>query len=62
MGGGVPEEGRCRLGPNMVLTLFTVEDGQETEHEGSAGGSEEAPPVIPDGEVRGHDFDAEQDT
>lgn len=46
----------------MALTLFTVEDRQEVKHEGPAGGSEEAPPVIPDGEVRGHDLDAEQNT
>jgi hypothetical protein len=46
----------------MVLTLFIVEDCQEVEHKGPTGGSEEAPPVIPDGEVRGHDLDAEQDT
>jgi hypothetical protein len=62
MWGGVTEERGWRLGPKMVLTLFTVEDRQETEHEGPTGGSEEAPPVIPDGEVRGHDLDAEQDT
>lgn len=46
----------------MGLTLLTVEDRQKAEHEGPAGGGEEAPPVIPDGEVRGHDLDAEQDT
>lgn len=46
----------------MRLTLLTVEDRQKAEHEGPAGGREEAPPVIPDGEVRGHDLDAEQDT
>lgn len=42
-------------------TLLAVEDGQEAEHEGPAGGSEEAPPVIPDGEVGRHDLNAEQD-
>lgn len=46
----------------MRLTPLTAEDRQEAEHEGPAGGSEEAPPVIPDGEVRGHDLNAEQDT
>lgn len=43
------------------LTLLAVEDGQEAEHEGPASGSKEAPPVIPDREVGGHDLDAEQD-
>lgn len=42
------------------LTLLAVEDRQEAEHEGPAGGGEEAPPVIPDGEVGRHDLDAEQ--
>lgn len=44
-----------------ALTLLAVEDRQQAEHEGPAGGREEAPPVIPDREVRGHDLDAEQD-
>lgn len=43
------------------LTLLAVEDGQEAEHEGPAGRSEEASPIIPDGEVGRHDLDAEQD-
>lgn len=59
--GGVTEE-RVETRYQLVLTLLTVEDRQEVKHEGPAGGSEEAPPVIPDGEVRGHDLDAEQDT
>ena len=48
-------------GSRAGLTLLAVEDSQEAEHEGPTGGSEEAPPVIPDREVGGHDLDAEQD-
>lgn len=52
---GGRREGRARL------TLLAVENRQEAEHEGPTGGREEAPPVIPDGEVGGHDLQAEQD-
>lgn len=54
------ERGRCPVA-QWGLTLLAVEDRQEAEHEGPAGGGEEAPPVIPDGEVGRHDLDAEQD-
>lgn len=61
--GGGRGRGEPGLGPadSRGLTLFAVEDGQEAEHEGSAGGRKEAPPVIPDREVGRHDLDAEQD-
>lgn len=44
---------------NWALTLLTVEHSQEAEHKSPTGGSEEAPPVIPYGEVGGHDLNAE---
>lgn len=58
------EEVRREAGVRGVpagLTLLAVEDRQEAEHEGPAGGSEEAPPVIPDREVGRDDLDAEED-
>ena len=53
--------GRARVRQPRGLTLLAVEDRQEPEHEGPAGGRKEAPPVIPDREVGRHDLDAEQD-
>lgn len=58
-GGRGGEAGGWGQGDPAGLTLLAVEDRQEAEHEGPAGGGEEAPPVIPDGEVGRDDLDAE---
>lgn len=49
------------MGFRLRPTLFTIENSQQAEHEGAASCREEAPPVIPDSKVGGHDLDAEED-
>ena len=53
-------KGKGAAGSPPCLALLAVEDGEEAKHDGGAGGGEEAPPVIPHGEVGGHHLDAEQ--
>lgn len=42
-------------------TFILVPDGEDTEDESAEGGSEEATPVVADGEEGGGDLDAEED-
>lgn len=56
---GEAEKAGSASGP-PCLALLAIEDGEEAKHEGAAGGSEKAPPVIPHGEVGGHHLDAEK--
>lgn len=47
---------------NKFLTFVSVPHRQNSEDEGTEGGSEETSPVVPHREEGGCDFDAEQHT